>query len=296
MSEDPPQVEQTIISYSKEAMHRLGYGDHSASTSLLRQALSLANSIKDPHRRHKFLLICYNNIGCLYKKTGNFEKSLEFLFKAVNLEQYAPEDVLNIANIHLNICAILSQRKEHERALRHALKSVYTLRNNFEADNELIPLLVVGYENLGIEYEYLKLAPDAEDCYRKGHLLALEMLGKHHSLTKKLKGDLEALAGRFEMTPVLFRKAPRKLQGNKTFELSFTPNRHRCHHMNVAASISPKTNSHVKKPLHRVSVQQTRELNATKFPTVNKSLSLEKRKLRNQSTRKANEVALRIQP
>lgn len=71
--------------------------------------------------------VTFNNFACLYRRTKKFRSALSYLEKALEIEynclNTSEEDVsksLTIstpADIHLNICAILSQMEKHELAL-----------------------------------------------------------------------------------------------------------------------------------------------------------------------------------
>ena len=78
--------------------------------------------------------VTFNNYACLYRKTKKLrgaltylEKALEIEYKCLNNEDKELEESILISNpcdIHLNICAILSQMDKHEMALQHAMKAL----------------------------------------------------------------------------------------------------------------------------------------------------------------------------
>ena len=77
----------------------------------------------------RILAITFNNMACLFRKTKKLRNALQFLEKALEIEytclNYPEEDepselsvgeclvVSNPCEIHLNICAILSQMDKH---------------------------------------------------------------------------------------------------------------------------------------------------------------------------------------
>ena len=83
--------------------------------------------------------ITYNNFACLFRKTNKLRNALHYLEMALQLEYdnliHAEETVpeaLSISNpceIHLNICAILSQLGKHEVALHHAMKALALIQD-----------------------------------------------------------------------------------------------------------------------------------------------------------------------
>ena len=78
--------------------------------------------------------ITYNNYACLFRKTNKLRNALNYIEQALDLEYTClnntdekVEESLKISNpceIHLNICAILSQMDKHELALHHAMKAL----------------------------------------------------------------------------------------------------------------------------------------------------------------------------
>ena len=92
--------------------------------------------------------ITFNNYACLFRKTKKFRNALNYLEKALELEyscinypenndtedevELKVEECLVISNpceIHLNICAILSQMQKHELALHHAMKALILIQD-----------------------------------------------------------------------------------------------------------------------------------------------------------------------
>ena len=75
----------------------------------------------------------YNNFACLYRRTKKLRIALTYLEKALEIEYLhlnLSDDyefslqISNPADIHLNICAILSQMDKHEMALQHAMRAL----------------------------------------------------------------------------------------------------------------------------------------------------------------------------
>jgi tetratricopeptide (TPR) repeat protein len=90
----------------------------------------------------------YNNYACLFRKTKKFRNALSYLERALELEYNCinfPEDndeqdeedlrveqcliISNPCEIHLNICAILSQMQKHTLALHHAMKALILIQD-----------------------------------------------------------------------------------------------------------------------------------------------------------------------
>ena len=91
------------------------------SLELLRKAESLTEE------GDRFRAVTYNNFACVFRRTKKLRSALSYLEKALEIEynylHFSDETVdecLQVSNpcdIHLNICAILSQMSKHELAL-----------------------------------------------------------------------------------------------------------------------------------------------------------------------------------
>jgi tetratricopeptide (TPR) repeat protein len=84
--------------------------------------------------------ITFNNYACLFRKTNKLRNALSYLEQALDLEytclntaEYATVDeslkISNPCEIHLNICAILSQMGKHDLALHHAMKALLLIQD-----------------------------------------------------------------------------------------------------------------------------------------------------------------------
>lgn len=75
----------------------------------------------------RYRAVTYNNFACIFRRTKKLRSALTYLEKALEIEynylhfsNQAVEECLQVSNpcdIHLNICAILSQMGKHELAL-----------------------------------------------------------------------------------------------------------------------------------------------------------------------------------
>jgi tetratricopeptide (TPR) repeat protein len=83
--------------------------------------------------------ITYNNFACLFRKTNKLRNALQYLEAALGLEYTTlnrsdgevSENLMisNPCEIHLNICAILSQLGKHDQALHHAMKALILIQD-----------------------------------------------------------------------------------------------------------------------------------------------------------------------
>ncbi|CAG9321418.1 unnamed protein product [Blepharisma stoltei] len=183
-------VDTTILKLNKLAVEHLRNDNYDLSLDLLKKAEVLVNSSKSENLT-KLKGITLNNLGCFYKRVGKFHPALHYFNKALEIEIESPNDLINYAGCHLNICAIRSQVGEHEKALSHAMKALNILNLHFETNPNLITSLAIAYHNAGIEFGYLNQPDEAMKFYKKGYDIAVAKLGKNNQITISLKKGLE---------------------------------------------------------------------------------------------------------
>merc|ERR1712072_209620 len=114
--------------------------------------------------------------------------ALQYLKKALVIEEQAGVRCQNPAGTHLNLCALLSQMRQHQEALHHAHKALQLLQSASpdDAGSHGESLICVAYFNLAAEYEHLKRWTEAYWAYQRAHENCLNELGEQHSLTDKI--------------------------------------------------------------------------------------------------------------
>jgi len=188
-------LKDMVMKLNKEAMKYYQNNWLSHSERSLQEACKILDKLEKTQQQQKLLAITSNNLGCLFKKFKKYHEAIEQFFKGLEIQKQLPHELINISNSHLNICAVYSLLGNHELAQRHALKALYLLRNNYREETPIITSLVIAYHNLGVEYEYLNLIPEAIDCLNKGIQLSEVKLGKTHSLTLSLRRSLKNASG-----------------------------------------------------------------------------------------------------
>lgn len=163
-----------------EALHQ---DDFQTAVNLLHRANYMLRQHSSSLEVIRLKAITLNNLGCLYKRSNQYSKSLQFLKEALECEKKLPSDYTNIAGTHLNLSAIKSLMSNHEDSLSHALKAINIIQQNPELDQELIRSLVVAYYNAGTEYQLLNRNGEASTFLRHGFNLAYKYLGHDHPLT-----------------------------------------------------------------------------------------------------------------
>lgn len=182
------------------SMDSLQNNDFDLTKKLLKKAEKLAE--KD----YRVLACTYNNYGCLFRKTKKLRSALTFLLKALEIEykqlnesDLTVDDQLvtsNPCDIHLNICAILSQMDKHDLALQHSMKALILIQdeivNRMGNENEPTPperlvVLSIAYHNIGVEYEFLKKYQQALNAYKKSVINAETHLSSSNLMTVNMK-------------------------------------------------------------------------------------------------------------
>jgi hypothetical protein len=77
--------------------------------------------------------------------------------------------LIRIAQLKINLCAVLSHAGKHELARDFAKGAIENVEND-ESESPKDDLLTTAYYNLGVEYEYLHDLSAAKDCFKKSKL------------------------------------------------------------------------------------------------------------------------------
>ncbi|CAG9327090.1 unnamed protein product [Blepharisma stoltei] len=164
--------------------------------------------------------VTYNNLACFYRKQGKHRISLKYLQRALLLEPSG--------DIHLNLCAVLSQIGKHEQALEQAMHAIIYLQDElFEAAyekkqsviDERAPILAVAYHNLAVELEFLRRITEAHSYYMKAVAFAKKHLPQETQLIENLENVLEKVLGkgkRIKVPALQLKKTNRLVLKNKS--------------------------------------------------------------------------------
>lgn len=178
-------------------MECLKNNNYSDAISLLQKASQILTNLTPTYTVIKFKAVTLNNLGCLYKRSNNNIKALQYLTQALSYENRLPEEFINIAGTHLNLCAIKSHLNNHDEALDHALKAINIIQRSYNGQKEFTTTLIAAYHNAGIEYQHLNRKIEGNNFFRQGYELALRKLGKNHVLTKSLESFVDLKKKKF---------------------------------------------------------------------------------------------------
>jgi tetratricopeptide (TPR) repeat protein len=165
----------------------------------------------------KYRAVTYNNFACIFRRTKKLRSALSYLEKALEIEynylHYSDDSVddclqvLNPTDIHLNICAILSQMGKHELALQHSMKALILIQDELitkimaqevagERDpnsaqeikkpEDRLTVLCIAYHNIAVEQEFLKQYQASLNSYAKAAQSAHKYLGADHPMTQNM--------------------------------------------------------------------------------------------------------------
>ncbi|CAI2377045.1 unnamed protein product [Moneuplotes crassus] len=209
------------------SMDSLQNNDFELTKKLLKKAEKLAE--KD----YRVLACTFNNYGCLFRKTKKLRSALTFLLKALEIEykhvnesDNSVDDELitsNPCDIHLNICAILSQMDKHDIALQHAMKALILIQDEIinrigtEGDktpSERLVVLSIAYHNIGVEYEFLKKYQQALNAYKKSVINAETHLGPSNLMTVNMRNVYDKAINK--IADVILKTVSRKGAKNKS--------------------------------------------------------------------------------
>lgn len=165
----------------------------------------------------RYRAVTYNNFACIFRRTKKLRSALTYLEKALEIEynylhfsNQAVEECLQVSNpcdIHLNICAILSQMGKHELALQHSMKALILIQDELvskvgepeiEGDEnesgfpqqrkpeDRMIVLCIAYHNIAVEQEFLKQYQASLNSYAKAAQSASKYLGEGHPMTQNM--------------------------------------------------------------------------------------------------------------
>jgi tetratricopeptide (TPR) repeat protein len=176
--------EDYVREYNRLGRLALTANDVQQAQSVLSQAIELVE--RDLPHSTILRVLTYNNLGCLEKRMGRPVRSLEYLERAIALLSSARGAGINeeslaeidMADIHLNISAALSQLGRHEPAMVHLEAAINVVHQRLSGASVLqalgpeenlrnARLLVVAHYNYGAEQQALKMAAEGLESFRK---------------------------------------------------------------------------------------------------------------------------------
>ncbi|CAI2386551.1 unnamed protein product [Moneuplotes crassus] len=163
----------------------------------------------------KLTCLTYNNLSCLYKKTGCPKKGLRCLSKALDLakkdaKQGEQSEYLPLTFI--NLSAIYSESQMHKKSLTYSQKAVDALTSlcgdwedgdieveiQDEKSKEYFSLLAIAYFNVGSQYEFLGQYAESKLVFLKSIQVLKKFFGDGHPLIEENRKSLKKIDKRLK--------------------------------------------------------------------------------------------------
>lgn len=181
-------AEAEILRINKQAMEQLRIGNTAEALKLLNSAQEILPQLSS---ENIIWGLTFNNLGCYFKKTKQFDIALKHFYKALDVISKKSFDILTLSGTYLSISSIYSETKFHEKALSFAIKAYQILYSSSEKNLSIWTSLIISHSCIGQEYEFLNKKDKAYNIYLQGWQLSIEKLGKKHKLTLNLKKKLQ---------------------------------------------------------------------------------------------------------
>ena len=187
-------MDQFVLQANRTALDSLQSFDFPKAWSSLKSAESCLSSQEAEQlpNRLQLLALTYNNFSCYFKRKNRLPEALRCLSYALTLETTNAETPTAIAATHLNISAVYSEMKGHEKALEHA-EFALDLLGRYAGNGSEGANLVIACYNVAAEMEHLGRRRESLEMYSKGVETAYKHLGADHPLTSKIRTALEVL-------------------------------------------------------------------------------------------------------
>ena len=183
---DCRKQETLVLAYNQQAMDLLHAEQLTEALDLLLRAETQVCAMAPSTSSLKIKSVTFNNLGCFYKRAGQYQKALHYLSLALDIDAHSATDRTNLAGTHLNICAIKSKAGQHRDALNHALEALQLLQGP-EVNPTQLTTRVIAHHNAAVELEYLAQMQPAVEMYKAGIRAGKSCLGPEHPLITSLQ-------------------------------------------------------------------------------------------------------------
>merc|ERR1711988_811235 len=126
----------------------------------------------------------YCAIAGIFWKMGRLDEALARLEAALSCAERLPASMgRRKGEVMLDLCALLSQKGEHTRALDNAEHAVVCIEQGLQSTTgrggaqRRQEALAIAQHNVAVELEHLGRIPDAMEAYRRAAVTAAQMLG-----------------------------------------------------------------------------------------------------------------------
>lgn len=187
------------------------------TSTLLRLLHQLEKAISTIEARIVAIDFCdlYNSLAVAYRHLPNPPLARSFWEKALNIAQRFPEAAGRRAALCLSLCAVMTELKEHEEALKYAQKGLALALERLKAKHsgDVVTMVAAGYHNVAVQEERLQHYDKALENYKKA-VNVIETRGdeRHIAMLSDLKRSLRAASRPNSRTqsPLMRPKPPDK--------------------------------------------------------------------------------------
>jgi tetratricopeptide (TPR) repeat protein len=132
-------------------------------------------------------VLTYNNLSCIYRKIGDYDKAVKVLNLTISIEEKLalsnPISAISIISTYLNKSAILSENKQHKEALDAAKLAEINLNKIIKKYGPNTPE--------GAHLKYLELLTDYNMASEMEHLQQKDQATKKYELALELAKQLK---------------------------------------------------------------------------------------------------------
>jgi tetratricopeptide (TPR) repeat protein len=160
----PKQAQALVMKCNALGVAKFQKDEYDVATFLLGKALFLTDDNAKTncfgaleHDRLRLRAASFNNLGCLEKRRGMLDASLQHLQKAVEIECLVDPDTGASPSTQMNVCTVMNKRGRHtqaaaaaDRAIRNLHFQVQQGSGNFAAHGQM---LMSAYYNLAVSLE-----------------------------------------------------------------------------------------------------------------------------------------------
>lgn len=243
-------VASSIEEFNRLAMVQLTTEKYSHAIAYLNQALFKVRLMEECQEKNSLAALTYNNLGCFYKRIGQIDNALEYFSQSLDFENNGANSSEGLANTHLNISCLLSLKKEHEKALRYAVKALMILKKAYKDHPQFIKSILNCYQRIGIEYKSLLQFSQALQCFKKGYEICSRMKNSGN-LKKSFKRMHDECLGELGNSHKLDQSYPISKSKQKSYRISVSPKSSLDSHTTVwsqSTSYKPNTPKNFEKP------------------------------------------------
>ena len=130
-----------------------------------------------------------NNLACYYKSCEKLVTAHTYLQKASRIEKSSKLDPYEIATTLLNLTAVLSKMKNHEKALEHAQEAI-NLLEKVDEERPIPEALTTAYYNYAVELEFIGKILESKVYYERAYELSEQKLGENNPRTQNFLNKL----------------------------------------------------------------------------------------------------------